>query len=462
MREFPNSLRLAPGGEFVIAKGNQQATTLGRHNGYVLRVSADGRRVTTLGYGFRQPFVAVNARTGLVTASDQQGNYVPSTPLHIVSDRQFYGFLSALEPREAYPTRIADPLTWIPHGVNASGISQVWLFDAQMGPLNDALAHIGFNNPELFRVYLNTRAAKPQAAVVSVTRAFEFPPLNGSVNPADGQLYLAGFQILGWGTTATRLAGLGRVRYTGAPSTLPIDVVPTDKGVMLRFDVPLDRTKAVDPDRYAVSTWHYVRTYKYGSPQLKEGGTPGTDDLTPSAAYLSEDGKSVFVAVPGMKPAMQMRVNWALATAEGTPFQESAYFTPYELTPFEPRTEGFGDLTVDLSPRTTAAAVSTTVSADRGRQLYERSGCMACHAIDSSVAKLGPTFEGLFGRDRQFANGAGRVKADERYLREAILEPSAKVVSGYEKGEVGMPSYAGVLTDREIESIILFIKSLKK
>ena len=33
MREFPNSLRLAPGGEFVIAKGNQQATTLGRHNG---------------------------------------------------------------------------------------------------------------------------------------------------------------------------------------------------------------------------------------------------------------------------------------------------------------------------------------------------------------------------------------------------------------------------------------------
>jgi cytochrome c2 len=86
---------------------------------------------------------------------------------------------------------------------------------------------------------------------------------------------------------------------------------------------------------------------------------------------------------------------------------------------------------------------------------------MACHAIDSSVAKLGPTFGGLYGRERQFANGAGRVKADERYLREAILEPSAKVVSGYERGEVGMPSYAGVLTDREIESIILFIKSLK-
>jgi cytochrome c2 len=461
MREFPNSLRLAPGGEFVIAKGNQQATTLGRHNGYVLRVSADGRRLTTLGYGFRQPFVAVNLRTGLVTASDQQGNYIPSTPLHIVSDRQFYGFLSALEPREAYPTRIADPLTWIPHGVNASGISQVWLFDASMGPLNDALVHIGFNNPELFRVYLNTRTTKPQAAVVSVTRKFEFPPLNGSINPVDGQLYLAGFQILGWGTTATRLAGLGRVRYTGAPSTLPIDVVPMDKGVLLRFGVTLDRAKAVDPDRYAVSTWHYVRTYKYGSPQLKGDKTPGTDVLTPSAAYLSKDGKSVFIAVPEMKPAMQMRVNWSLATAAGAPFQESAYFTPYEFAKFEPRTEGFGDITVDLTPRTSSTDASTTVSAEQGRQLYERSGCMACHSIDPAVTTLGPTFKGLLGRERTFGNGAGRVKADERYLRESILEPAAKVVSGYEKGEVGMPSYAGVLTDREIESIILFIKSMK-
>ena len=75
----------APGGEFVIAKGGQEATTIGKHNGSVLRISADGRRATVLGYGFRQPNIGVNIRTGLVTASDQQGNYIPSTPLHIVA-----------------------------------------------------------------------------------------------------------------------------------------------------------------------------------------------------------------------------------------------------------------------------------------------------------------------------------------------------------------------------------------
>jgi mono/diheme cytochrome c family protein len=462
MREFPSTIRPAPNGEFVIAKGGQEATTIGKHNGSVLRISSDGRTADVLGYGFRQPNLSVNPRTGLVISSDQQGNYIPTTPLHIVRDRQFYGFLSDKLPREVYPAPIAEPLTWIPHAVNASAMSQVWLFGARMGPLTDGLVHIGFNKPELFRVLLNGRGAKPQAAVVSITQAFEFPPLNGSVNPADGQLYLAGFQILGWGTTATRLAGIGRVRYTGGVSTLPRDIVTTDKGVLLRFDVTLDARRAVDPNSYSLMSWHYTRTYRYGSPQFKADGSPGIDRLVPSRAYLSKDARSVFVAVPQMKPVMQMRLGWSLATAAGVEFQDNAYFTPYELASFEPEGEGFGNITVDLSPRTVSVNASAPVSGEEGRRVYQAYGCVACHSIEgASVAKLGPTFKGLYGGERTFAGGVVRTIADEAYIREAILEPSAKVVAGYERGGVGMPSYAGVLTEQQIDSIILFIKSLR-
>jgi cytochrome c2 len=462
MREFPSTLRLAPGGEFVIAKGNQQATTIGKHNGHVLRISADGRRATVLGYGFRQPNIGVNVRTGLVTASDQQGHYIPSTPLHIVRDRQFYGFLSDKLPREAYPAPIAEPLTWLPHATNASAMSQVWLFGARMGPLNDALVHIGFNRPELFHVLLNERSGELQAAVVSVTSAFEFPPLNGSVHTVDGQLYLAGFQILGWGTTATRLAGLGRVRYTGAASRLPREIVPMETGVLLRFETALDRGMAVNPDNYSLTSWRYKRTYQYGSPQFRTDGTPGIDRLAPSQAYLSKDGKSVFIAVPGMKPVMQMRVGWSLASSDGARFQESTYLTPYALPRFDPRAEGFGDLTVDLTPRAAASSVSAPVSVDEGRRLAQLYGCVACHSIeDTQISRLGPAWKGLYGSQRAYAKGVVRVTADDAYLRESILEPAAKVVAGYERGEAGMPSYAGVLTAQQIESIILFIKSLE-
>jgi mono/diheme cytochrome c family protein len=464
MREFPSQIRLAPGGEFIIAKGGQQATYQGKHNGSVLRISADGRRSTVLGYGFRQPNIGVNVRTGLVTSSDQQGQYIPSTPLHVVRDRQFYGFLPPFAPKEIYPSPPAEPLTWIPHPINASAISQVWLFGAKLGPLNDELVHIGFNKPELFHVLLNHRGKRLQASLVSVTRAFEFPPLNGSVDPADGNLYVSGFQILGWGNVLDTPAGMGRVRYTGAPVTLPREIVPMDKGVLLRFDVALDPKKARDPASYSLQSWSYQRTYKYGSPQYKSDGTPGQDALTASSAYVSKDGRSVFVGVPGMKPVMQLRVGWSLATTDGKTFDENAYTTPYELVTFDPKAEGFADIKVDLTPRTVVAQASGPVTLDEGRRLAQLFACVACHAADDAgIAKAGPTWKGLFGTDRPVV-AAGKpikVKADEMYLRESILEPTAKIASGFEKGEYAMPSYAGVVTDSQVDALILYIKSLQ-
>ncbi len=461
-REFPNSLKLAPDGSFVIAKGGQQDSTISKLNGSVLRVAADGQSYSVLGYGLRQPYAGVNPRTGLVTAGDQEGNYTPSTPLYILQEpAEFHGFLSALLPKEKYPAPIADPLTWIPHQVNASAISQTWLYGAKMGPLNDALIHVGFNRPELFRVMLNNRGSRPQAAVVSIVRDFDVPALNAAVNPADGSLYFAGFQVVGWGTTSKALSGLARMRYTGAPVTLPREVVPMDKGVLLRFDVPLDPRTAADRASYTMESWHYRRTWQYGSPHLKADDKPGQDWLTPSSAYLSQDGRSVFVGLPDMKPVQQMRIGWGLATPDGLKIEGNAYFTPYELAKFDPAAEGFGKIDVDLSPKPSLAPTSAPASVEEGKRLYALMGCMACHATDDAVQpKIGPTWKGLYGKKRDIFKG-GSVDATDDYLRESILTPAAKIVKGYEKIEAGMPVYSGVLNDAQIESLILFIKTLK-
>lgn len=464
-REFPSTIRLGPDGEFVIAKGGQEATTIGKHNGSVLRLSADGRRATVLGHGLRQPQIAVHPVTGLVTGSDQQGHYIPSTPLHVIKDRQFYGFLSDILPREVYPAPIAAPLTWIPHSVNASGMSQVWLTDARMGPLDNGLVHIGYNRPELFRVLPDLDRPMPQAAIVSLTTAFDHPPLNGAVNPADGQLYIAGFQILGWGTTATRMTGLSRVRHTGAPVLVPRQVTPMVEGVLLRFDTALDASAAADVANYSLATWQYRRTYKYGSPQFKADGTPGIDTLVPSRAYVANDRRAVFVAVPDMRPVMQLEVGWTLKDAKGRAMTGKAYTTPYALTPFSPRAEGFGDLVIDLTRRDAPAAAPVPASAptvDEGRALFVKYGCLACHAAERGTApKMGPTLAGLFGTSRRIADRATPVVADEAYLRQSILEPSALIADGYARAGVGMPSFQGVLTDAQIESLILFVKTLK-
>jgi cytochrome c2 len=461
MREFPNGIRLAPDGSFVVAKGGQQATTLGKHNGSVLRVLADGRRVTVLGYGFRQPFIGVNPQTGLVTASDQQGQYIPTTPLHEVRDGQFHGFLSNLEPREQYPAPIAEPLVWIPHAVNASGASQVWLHGAKLGPLNGALLHFGFNRPEVFRVLFSARSQRRQAAVVSVTQSFDFPPLAGAVNPADGQLYIAGFQILGWGTTATRVAGLARLRYTGATVTLPREAVATTEGVLLRFDTALDPARAADSGSYRLASWHYQRTYKYGSPQLRADGTAGVDWLPVRGVRVARDGRGVLIATELKTPLMQLRVGWTLTATDGTRVEGDAYLSPYELAPIDVQSEGFGPLTPAAAVAASMPVPAEAVTAEAGRRLAQLFGCAACHSTDgSSHASIGPTWRGLFGSIRPLAGNREAV-ADAAYLRESILDPPAKVLKGYQRTEYAMPSYAGVLSDSQINSLILFIESLR-
>ena len=390
---------------------------------------------------------------------------MPSTPLHIVRDRQFYGFLSELEPRGAFPAPIADPLTWIPHAVNASGMSQVWLFGARMGGLNDSLLHIGFNKPEIFSVLLNEREAIPQAAVVSITDRFDFPLLNGSVNPKDGQMYVAGFQVIGWGNVKPALSGMARVRYTGQESLLPAEIAPMDKGVLLRFGTALDEKTASDPANFSLSAWSYKRSHTYGSAQYKADGSTGTDALTASSAYLSTDGKAVFLGVPEMKPVMQLRIGWAIRSASGLAMEGNAYTTPYVLSEFDPAKEGFAAIKVDLTPRAAKAEAETPVTIEEGRKLSQLLGCVACHSVeDQDLAKIGPKWNGLFGSQRRYQTPDKKHHegpADAAYLRESILDPGAKVIAGFEKGEIAMPSYAGVVSDAQLKSLVLYIQSLR-
>jgi cytochrome c551/c552 len=295
--------------------------------------------------------------------------------------------------------------------------------------------------------------------ITSLTNDFTFAPLAGTVNPADGQLYVTGFRI--WGTDAGELSGLARVRYTSAPSTLPRDVVATTQGVLVRFDTPLDRTIAGDPSNVSAERWNYQRTPAYGSPHFKLDGTRGQDALTPSSAYLTADGRGLFIGIPDMRPSMQLRVGWSLATASGERFDGNVYLTPTSLAAFNASAEGFGAITVDLTPRAASAAAARPVTAEEGQRIATRMGCLACHSVDGSVTgRVGPSWKGLAGSERVLAAGGTRT-ADAAYLRQSILDPAASVARGFDQADAGMPSYAGVLSDAEIDSVILYIQSLR-
>jgi cytochrome c oxidase subunit II len=92
-----------------------------------------------------------------------------------------------------------------------------------------------------------------------------------------------------------------------------------------------------------------------------------------------------------------------------------------------------------------------------GAMLYENKGCSTCHSIDGSVGQ-GPSWKGVFGHQQQMSNGQ-TVMADENYVRESILTPSAKVVKGFDNI---MPVFQGVLRPRELDALVAYIKTLGK
>ena len=88
-----------------------------------------------------------------------------------------------------------------------------------------------------------------------------------------------------------------------------------------------------------------------------------------------------------------------------------------------------------------------------GQKLYVSKACNTCHSLDGSP-NVGPTWQNVYGKKRQLVDGQS-VTVDENYLRESIVNPVAKVAANFQPV---MPSYAGLLSDREIDALIEFIK----
>jgi len=143
--------------------------------------------------------------------------------------------------------------------------------------------------------------------------------------------------LRGWQTNAPREGGFDRVRYTGAPVVLPTTLRATERGVVIGFTAELDRTAAGDPERYAVEAWNYRWTSGYGSGEfpIREGdGNPkgeGRSPLTVKSATVSDDGRSVTLEIPEIRPVMQMRIQMKLKAADASPVSTEIHHTIHRL-----------------------------------------------------------------------------------------------------------------------------------
>jgi len=88
-----------------------------------------------------------------------------------------------------------------------------------------------------------------------------------------------------------------------------------------------------------------------------------------------------------------------------------------------------------------------------GEEVFGASGCSGCHVEPGGA--VAPSLLGLYGSEVLLEDGE-TVVADEAYLRESIVSPGTKLVSGYQRL---MPEFQGLLTDEQVDALIAYIRS---
>jgi cytochrome c oxidase subunit 2 len=107
------------------------------------------------------------------------------------------------------------------------------------------------------------------------------------------------------------------------------------------------------------------------------------------------------------------------------------------------------------SATATAATAMDETPEVAGARLFQEQRCNTCHQTNGT---LGPMLTSVFGHEIQLQSGE-TIVADETYVRESIMNPVAKLVSGYQPI---MPTYQGQVSEEQLVQLIAYIKSLAK
>ena len=92
----------------------------------------------------------------------------------------------------------------------------------------------------------------------------------------------------------------------------------------------------------------------------------------------------------------------------------------------------------------------------KGEALFQQLGCATCHQSEANRQGRCPNLSGVYGQPVRTDAGSGD-KPTPAYIRESILNPSAKIVAGYQNI---MPAFAGLVTEEGLQQLIEYIKSL--
>lgn len=296
------------------------------------RISPDGKEIEEMTRGLRNCMGFGHMSDGTILVGPQEGTNTPTSEIIEVRKGDNHGFKNN--------DTLSLPLGYVPRGVDNSTGGFLEVESDRWGPLGKkSLIGICYGSSSWYQVLFDKSAKTTghrQVATVPMQGDFISGVTRGSVNPADGQVYVVGLD--GWGDYSVNDGCLHRIRYTGKALLEAVGYEVYDNGIKVDFLEELDPDFAANQKHYFAQMWNYNNSGQYGSPEfsVKNPESLGHDPLPVTSVRLLEDKKSIFVEIPSLQPAMQVHLRMHLKSKIGVKFESDLFPTIVKLGNFYP------------------------------------------------------------------------------------------------------------------------------
>lgn len=274
--------------------------------GWILRISPDGT-VTPWACGARSPCGLGIGPGGDLFYTDNQGDWMPTSPIFHVERGDWFGHPASLRWTEDYgngeripsstepAARTRKPAAaWIPYKWSRS-TANLFMDQSQgaFGPFAGQMILGELTNGMLLRADFEQVQGQWQGVVWPLRQ--EVGSICRIAQASDGSV-VCGFTNRGWGGLSPG-HGLARVRFTGVTPFEVLTARATEDGFKLRFTQPIDPASLTVAAAH-VTQYDYFDWWDYGSPQ---------QNLTSRAVAswtMDADGFGARMRVVGLEPAM--------------------------------------------------------------------------------------------------------------------------------------------------------------
>lgn len=274
----------------------------GGYRGWAYKVSKDGK-FSPFASGLRSPAGLGISPKNELFFTDNQGDWVETSKLHLLEEGKFYGHPVTLRDDpdfglakvvenkknfKMFDDMREKPVAWIPHleVANSPGNPEWDVSKGKFGPFENQIFIGDQTQSNIFRVMLDKVNGKYQGAVINFINGFQ----SGNIRldfDTQGQLWV-GQTARGWGAKGNKPFGIQKVVWNGETPFELLDMKLTKGGFKLTFTEPLN-DKTVLANHFNVHEYNYKYTNRYGSDKHNK------KDLKVTSVTLSKDKKSAEI-----------------------------------------------------------------------------------------------------------------------------------------------------------------------